>query len=134
MAGNQPQHVERPIAAFVLSLVAGLWLLARSGMMYQWGHELRHGRVHRWMGWDPGDLLAMGWPWPGAIAGIVLVVAAAALYIQPEARRGWGIIILVTAGLQLLFGMGGYLAAVLGLVAGALAVLGARAVPGSASE
>ena len=130
MTATQPKTVERPNAAFVLSLLAGLWLLARSGMMCAWSHEACNGRMHGWMGqWGTGGFFAMGWPWFGAIAGVALLVAAVALYVRPEAKRGWGIIILVTSALQLLFGMGGFLAAILGLVAGALAVLGARSVP-----
>jgi len=135
MIANQPKPVERPIAAFVLSLLAGLWLLARSGMMRDWGHQSWHGRMHGWMGeWGPGELFGIGWPWLGAIAGIVLLVAAVALYVRPEARRDWGIVILLTSGLQLLFGMGGFLAAILGLVAGALALLGGRSIPASRSN
>lgn len=127
MTDNQP---ERPTAAFVLSLLAGLWLLARSGLMYGWWHLAWHDRMHRRMAdWGPGEFLAIGWPWPGAIAGIVLLVGAVALYVRPAARRSWGIVILVTSGLQLLLGMGGLPAAVLGLVAGAIAVLGAGVAP-----
>lgn len=135
MTANQPQPMERPTAAFVLSLLAGVWLLARSGMMYGWGHDAWHGRMHRWMGeWGPGEFFAMGWPWLGAIAGVVLLVAAVALYVRPEARRAWGIVILVTSALQLLFGMGGVLPAFLGFVAGALALMGVRSAPASRSD
>jgi hypothetical protein len=100
-------------------------------MMYGWGHDAWYGRMHRWMGgWGPAEVFSMGWPWLGAIAGIALLVAAVALYVRPdlrpEARRGWGIVILVISGVQLLLGMGGFLPAIVGLVAGALAVLGVR--------
>ena len=129
MVASQRQPVERPIAAFVLSLLAGLSLLARSGMIYGWGHGAWRGGMHGWMGqWGP-DAFGMGWPWFGWIAAVILLVAAVALYVRPEARRGWGIVILGTSGLQLFLGMGGFLAAVLGLVGGALALLGARSVP-----
>ncbi len=134
MTTTQTQQEERPIAAFVLSLLAGFWLLARSGMRCAWGHEARHGHMRGWMGdWGSGEFFSTGWPWFGAIAGVALLVAAVALYVRPEARRGWGMIILVTSGLQLLVGMGGSLAAILGLVAGALAVLGGRSDPASTS-
>jgi len=114
--------VERPTAAFVLALLAGLGLLARSGMMYGGMHGAWHGRTG-WMGeWGP-HAFAMGWPWLAPIAGVVLLAAAVALYVRPEARRRWGAVILVASGLQLLLGTGGFLAAVLGLVAGSLAVL-----------
>jgi hypothetical protein len=127
MTATQPQTVERPIAAFVLTLLAGLWLLGRSGMMYRWGHEAWRGPMHGWMEpWAPGAFLGIGWPWLGIVAGVILLVAAVALHVRPEARRQWGIVILVTSGLHLLLGMGGFLADILGLVAGGLALLGGR--------
>lgn len=66
--------------------------------------------------------LAMASPWVGTIAGLVVVVAAVGLYVRPEARRGCGIAILIASGVALLFGMGGLVAEILGLVGGALAV------------
>ena len=129
MTPSDQHSVERPIAAFVLSLLAGLSLLARSGMMYSGMHGAWHRRMPGWMEtWDH-PAFAIGWPWFGTIAGVVLLVAAVALYVRPEARRGWGIVILVTSGLQLLLGMGGFLAGVLGLVGGALALGGGRSSP-----
>ena len=131
MTASHQQPVERPVAAFVLSLLAGLLLLARSGMMYGWAHGTWHSRMHGWMGPWGSDASALGWPWFGATAGVVLLVAAVALYVRPEARRGWGIVVLAASGLQLVLGMGGFLAGTLGLVGGALALLGARSTTGA---
>ena len=126
MTPAEKQPVERPIAAFVLSLLAGLGLLARSGMMYGGMHGAWRGRMGGWMGeWSPYPF-AFGWAWLAPIAAVVLLAAAVALYVRPEARRGWGTVILVTSGLHLLLGMGGFLATVLGLVGGSLALLGGR--------
>ena len=129
MTHTQQARVDRPIAAFVLSLLAGLSLLARSGMMYGGMHGPWHGRVGGWMeGWGSHPF-AIGWPWFGTIAGVVLLVAAVALYLRPEARRGWGIVSVVTSGLHLLLGMGGFLAGVLGVVGGVLALRSGRSLP-----
>jgi len=126
MTTSDQQSAERPIAAFVLSLLAGLSLLARSGMMYGGMHGAWGGHMGGWMeGWGPHGF-GIGWSWFGTIAGVVLLLSAVALYTRPEDQRRWGTIILVTSGLQLLFGMGGFLAGVLGLVGGALAVGGRR--------
>ena len=134
MTESQQQAVERPIAAFVLSLLAGLFLLARSGMMYGGMHGMGHGGRGDWMGgWGP-RAFTMGWPWLGSIAGVVLIASAVALYVRPQDRKTWGIVILVTSGLQLLFGMGGFIASVLGLVGGSLALLGARSLPQSGNR
>lgn len=129
MAPTEKLPVERPIAAFVLSLLAGLGLLARSGMMHGGMHGGWQGPMGRWPGdWGP-HAFAVGWPWLAPIAGVVLLAAAVALYVRPEARRGWGAVILVTSGLHLLLGMGGFLASVLGIVGGSLAFLGGRPTP-----
>jgi len=73
----------------------------------------------------------MGWPWIGAIAGVLVLVGAVGLYTRPEARKRWGTVILVASGAALVLGMGGFLAAILGLVAGALAVLSDRSTTSS---
>lgn len=126
MTPDKTQPMERPIAEFVLSLLAGVMLLARSGMMSGGMHGAWHGPMGGWMeGWGP-RAFAFGWPWFGTIAGFVLIVAAVALFVRPETRRSWGVVILVMSGLQLLLGMGGFVAGVLGLVAGVLAVRAVR--------
>jgi len=80
MTPPERQSVERPIAAFVLSLLAGLGLLARSGMMMSGG---MHGAWRSPMGPGPGTwgplAFGPGWPWLAPIAGIVLLAAAVAL-------------------------------------------------------
>ena len=123
---SDQQPIERPIAEFVLSLLAGVMLLARSGMMYGGMHGAWDGHMDGWMeSWGP-RAFAGGWPWFGTIGGLVLIVAAVVLFVRPEARRGCGVVILVTSGLQLLLGMGGFVTGVLGLVAGVMAVRAVR--------
>lgn len=119
MAEKAP--VERPVAAFVLSLLAGLWMLATGTMMsgsswgdmggWMWGHGMMRG-------WAP----TLWWPWFGVIAGIVVLVGAALLYAKPEQRQGWGIVILIASALNFFVGMGGLLAGVLGVIGGVLAL------------
>ncbi len=119
MAEKAP--VERPVAAFVLSLLAGLWMLATGTMMsgsswgdmgdWMWGHGMMRG-------WAP----TLWWPWFGVIAGIVVLVGAALLYAKPEQRQGWGIVIVIASALNFFVGMGGLLAGVLGVIGGALAL------------
>jgi len=132
MAATQPRPSERPTAAFVLSLLAGLGMLVRGGMMHRWGRAGWYGPMHRSIhaGTAPmsPDDLAMGWLWIIQIAGFVLIVAAVGLYVRPEARRAWGIAILAAAGFGFFSGMGGVFAGILGLVAGALALLNRREI------
>ncbi len=129
----------KPVAAFVISLVAGLWMLAMGGMMgwgYMggpgWGGHMMHGGDHGnagpygWMwqhhrmmhGYGGGAL----WSWIGIAAGIVVLIGAVALYSRPASARGWGIAILVVSAVALLTGAGGLLAGVLGIIGGVLAI------------
>jgi hypothetical protein len=64
--------------------------------------------------------------------GIVTLVGAIILYTRPEKARGWGITILVASAVNLLFGMGGLLASLLGITGGALAL--AWRPPGEGGE
>ena len=61
-------------------------------------------------------------PWLGLIAGIIILLGAIGLYAKPEHRNGWGIAIIVVSALNLFLGMGGFLACILGIVGGILAL------------
>lgn len=129
MNGNG-QTIERPTAAFVLSLLAGLWMLAMGG----WTMSRSPGSG-AWSpnGWGMGGMMGSGWmwghgftglwwPWAGLVAGIVVLVGAAMLYARPASAPAWGVAIVVVSALNFLFGMGGFLASVLGVLGGALAM------------
>jgi uncharacterized membrane protein YfcA len=63
------------------------------------------------------------WPWFGIFAGIIVLVGAVMLYVKPEQRRTWGVVILVVSALNFPVGMGGgVLAGALGVIGGVLAV------------
>lgn len=115
MAGN----VERPVGAFVLSLLAGIWMVGVGLMMYRWAGATSwmwgHGMMGGYLGW--GRM-----PWLGLIFGIVVTVGAIAIYLRPDKASGWGITILVASAVNVLFGMGGLLAGLLGIAGGAWAI------------
>lgn len=130
--------VEKPTAAFVLSLLAGLWMLAMGLWMgvgigsWSWNPTSGPGA---W-GWGMGGMMGAGgagwmwghgllgvwWPWFGLLAGIVVLVGAAMLYVKPESASAWGVAIVVVSALNLFLGMGGFLASILGILGGALAM------------
>lgn len=125
MPEEQIRKTEQPTAAFVLSLLAGLWMLAAGGMMggFGWGRMMGdwHGNGG-WM-WGRGVRSFGVWsPWFGICAGIVVLVGAVMLYVRPEQRRSWGIVILVASALNIFFGMMGLLAGTLGIIGGVLAL------------
>ena len=120
MSEGQIQRTDQPTAAFVLSLLAGLWMLAAGSMMggFGWGGMMGGWIVGR------GGIAGSGvwWPWFGAFAGIIVLVGAVMLYVRPEQRRTWGAVILVASALNFLVGMMGLLAGTLGVIGGVLAL------------
>ena len=131
MSNGQMQTTEKPTVPFVLSLLAGLWMLGAGGMMagFGWGGMMggQYGMAH-WQGmggwmWGRGmHAFGMSWPWFGVVAGIVVLIGAVMLYVKPEQRRSWGLVILIISALDVLVGMGGLLAGALGVVGGAMAM------------
>ena len=128
MPEAQIQRTEQPTAAFVLSLLAGLWMLAAGGMMggFGWGGMMggwHSGMMGGWM-WGRTGIRGFGvwWPWFGALAGIVVLVGAVMLYVRPEQRRSWGLVILIASALNIFLGMMGLLAGTLGVIGGVLAL------------
>lgn len=131
MHEGHAQAERKPVAAFVLALLAGFWMLMAGVMGYAWGPSMmggwRHGERMRgsWM-WHHGmmrDMAPMlGWPWWGVIVGSVILLGAVMLYTKPEHCRGWGMAIVILSALNLFIGMGGFLASVLGIIGGALAL------------
>ncbi|HEV2522766.1 MAG TPA: hypothetical protein VGT24_10340 [Candidatus Acidoferrales bacterium] len=125
MPEGQIQRTEQPTAAFVLSLLAGLWMLGAGGMMGGFGWGGMMGGWHGMGGWMWGQgtrSFGVWWPWFAALAGIVVLVGAVMLYVRPEQRRSWGVVILVASAANIFLGMMGLLAGTLGVIGGVLAM------------
>lgn len=139
MVEAQEQPRGQLAVAFVLSLLAGLWMLGMGGymggfgmggMMGGMGRGGMHGYagMYGWNGmngwmWGRGMHTFGLWsPWFGALAGILVIVGASILYSKPAQARTWGTIILVVSVLDFFLGMGGLVAGVLGVIGGAVAI------------
>jgi hypothetical protein len=125
MSEAQIQRTEQPTAAFVLSLLAGLWMLAAGGMMGGFGWGGMMGGWHGMGGWMSGRGMGnfgVWWPWFGVFAGIIVLAGAVMLYVRPEQRRSWGVVILVASALNIFLGMMGLVAGTLGVIGGVLAL------------
>lgn len=131
-------------AAFILSIIGGIFMIAASGMMASHvSIPYYAGMMGAYSGMMGGYYGMMGgysgmMPWYasgswfygvlaiGVLAGIVVLIGAIMLYARPAQSSTWGILILVFSSLAL-FGMGGFfLGAILGAVGGALALVGQR--------
>ena len=122
MSAEQIRATEKPTVAFVLSLLAGLWMFSAGGMMGGQFRSAPMGGMGGWM-WGRGmQAFGMSWPWFGILGGIVVLFGAVMLYVKPEQRRRWGLAILIISALDVLVGMGGLLAGALGVIGGVLAL------------
>lgn len=118
----------KPVAAFVVSLVAGVLILV-GGLFGVVGWMAWGGM---WGGgWGMMGPMMMGWWMPmwlstfsvlGLVSGIVIVASALMLQNRPSEAKTWGTLILVFSVVSL-FGMGGFIiGAILGIVGGILAL------------
>jgi hypothetical protein len=116
---------QKMLTAFWLSLVGGLWMLVSGGLMYSRFHRMSGGWGPQHMMWGRGMMghLGLGWPWFGPIAGAIVAISAIAFYRSPQHHRSLGITILVVSLLNLFFGMGGFLASLLGIAGGIVALV-----------
>ncbi len=127
---------QRPITAFILSLIGGVLMILNGGMMFVlfmigwYGFGYGYGIPGGMMGGYQGMMGSFGVPFGfmsglmlvGLIAGILVVIGALMLNAQPAEHMSWGIIILVFSIISFL-GMGGFfIGAILGIVGGFSAI------------
>jgi hypothetical protein len=141
IAVQHPHAHEQNLLSFVLSLAAGIWMVATGGIMMSgfWMQGMMmggapyskygsHYAMYGWSGmygWMYGrglDTFGEWWPWFGFAAGFVVLTGAAFLYLNPQQRRSWGAMILAASALDFFLGMGGLVAGALGVIGGILAV------------
>jgi len=135
------QSPEKPIAALVLSLVAGVLILVGSGLMVGYSGPGGHyggmmgsgffGMMNGYYGMMNGYYGFMGgygsgWFFGlaaiGIVSGVIVILGAVMLYNDPGRLAAWGTLILVFSVISLL-GMGGFfLGAALGVAGGILAI------------
>ena len=131
------QTPEKPVAPFVLSLLAGLLILAGGGMMMGFSGVPYYGGMmggyNGMMNGYYGMMGGYGNGWfhafsaIGIVSGILVTVSAILLYAEPSRIHTWGALILVFSALSFL-GMGAsMLGALLGVVGGVLALTWKRA-------
>lgn len=126
---------EKPTAAFILSLVAGIFIILGGGTMsmigsymgpYGFGMMGGYGGWSRMMGPSFG---MMGYAFGimgilGLIFGAIVIISALMLNNKPEQHSTWGTLIVIFSVLSI-FGsaMGGFgIGLILGLIGGVLAI------------
>ena len=122
---------ERPTAAFILSLVAGVFIILGGGMMSLFGYGFmgmmgRNGSWGRMMGRGFGMMgFAFGMMgFLGLIFGVIVIISALMLNSKPQEHTTWGTLILIFSVISI-FGsaMGGFgIGLILGIIGGILAI------------
>ena len=122
---------ERPTAAFILSLVAGVFIILGGGMMSLFGDGFMgmNGRNGSWGGMMGPGFGMMGFAFGmmgflGLIFGVIVIISALMLNSKPQEHTTWGTLILIFSVISL-FGsaMGGFgIGLILGIIGGILAI------------
>ena len=110
---------EKPTAAFVLSLLAGIFIFIGLFIEIWIGSVIAQFAD---LSDVPGfvfEILRVGW-WVGWIRGAIVLLAAFMLFFKPAQARAWGIVVLVLSILSI-FTLG-FITVILGIIGGALAI------------
>ena len=134
--------MERPTAAFVLSLIAGIFSVLGGGMRSMmgsffgpYGFGMMYGYAgygmmgYGYSGYGNGYGLTGGLGFElfgllGLIFGVIVIVSAFMLNSRPQEHSTWGVLIVIFSVLSIFGGaMGGFGAGlILGLIGGVLAI------------
>ena len=122
---------EKPTTAFILSLVAGIFILLGGGMMSMLGYGFSSmmGRYGGWGGMMGPGFGMMGFAFGmmgflGLIFGVIVIISAIMLNSKPLEHATWGTLILIFSVVSI-FGsaMGGFgIGLILGIIGGVLAI------------
>jgi len=124
---------KKPVAAFVLSLLSGVFIILGGSVWCLWldGHmdmgwmeEVMHGWEEHMHSWDIENSASYTIGVLGIVLGIVVIVSAVMLYINPIQHELWGALIIAFSVISVLSCMGGMgIGLVLGIIGGILAIL-----------
>ena len=125
----------RPVAAFILSLIGGVFILLGAAVMsmFAFGSLNMSGMMGMMTGTMSGMYGGMGMGMMvgfapvlavlGFASGILVILGAVMLYSRPIESQLWGAIILAFSLVSILGGMGGFVVGlILGVVGGTLAL------------
>jgi len=132
---------EKPTVAFILSLLGGIFLLLRGGIVFMTRWYGFGGMMNGYWGW--GGMMG-GYDWGygpgvgmmgaysfgrmlgivGMLFGVVVIIGAFMLYNNPSQHTTWGLVIVIFSALSIIGGaMAGLgIGFVLGLIGGILAL------------
>jgi len=123
---------EKPTTAFIISLVAGVFIILGGGVMSMLGYGFM-GMMGRYYG-GYGSMMGPGFGMMGfafgmlgilgLVFGVIVIISALMLNSKPQEHTTWGTLILIFSVLSI-FGsaMGGFgIGLILGIIGGILAI------------
>jgi hypothetical protein len=124
---------ERPVTSFILSLIGGIIILSSeiiNTMRYLFGGNSYVGSWGSMMGGWHGMMGGFGLSYGymagfflvGLVSGIIVVIGAVMLNIQPADHTSWGIVILAFSLVSFVSMGGFFIGAILGIIGGAFAI------------
>ena len=123
---------EKPTAAFVLSLIGGIFILLDGILLAVVGSAIAIGGLAG-SGTAGGIVSAIGAI--GVIFGLIIIIGGVMMYQKPQSHTMWGVIVLILSLISIITGGGFIIGLILGLIGGILALvfkpsLGPTAMPG----
>jgi hypothetical protein len=127
---KKPAPTERPVSAFVLSLLAGV-LISVGGVVLGMLSAFLSARIGKIMIGESSYITLAGIAYPLAglqiILGVLVMLASIIIFLSAAQRTAWSIIILVISILALMLnifppGPIGLVGAIMGILGGALAL------------
>jgi len=126
------QNAEKPMVAFILSLVGGMLIFVGAAVSIVWfgvGSAPFGGFWGMMGGWH-GMMGSYGFPYEhllgfsvlGLVCGVVAVIGAFMLSLRPLEHVSWGVIVLVFSAVSFVSMGGWFVGAVLGVAGGALGI------------
>jgi Family of unknown function (DUF6114)/zinc-ribbon domain len=114
-----PGDSARPTAAFVLSLIGGIFILA-VGAYFAWAYAVVGAFIFDFFPGLGALLLALA----GVTVafGLIIIIGAVMLWTHPQSARMWGVVILVLSIFSWVGGGGFFLGFLLALIGGILAI------------
>ncbi len=112
-------NIERPTAAYALSLIAGILIIINGAVV---------GFIPGLITSIPGVSAVPGFVWGilylvsivGIVFGIIVLLSAVMLYRNPLSKTTWGVLILIFSILSIVVGGGFLIGMILGIIGGAL--------------
>ena len=118
---------EKPTAAFVVSLIAGILILGGAIFIMAFASAL--GGILGGLGGGAAGTILLVYGAVGLIFALLVLIGAIMLWMKPQSHVAWGVVILLFSLFSIITGGGFIIGLILGLVGGILGIVWKPPVP-----